>query len=48
MKDKLISVRIPDDLRDRIRAQARAEGVTMSAYVRRLISDIVAATRPMR
>lgn len=45
-KDKLISVRLPDELRDRLREEARDKGVTMSAYVRGLFSDIVGNTAP--
>lgn len=54
-KDGLISVRIPDELRDRVRALAQAEGVTMSEYVRAIITpdetpyaDPVFATRAER
>lgn len=36
-KDKLVSVRLPDDLHDKVKAQADIRGVTMSAYVRSLI-----------
>lgn len=36
-KDRLVSVRVPDELRDRIREQAQAKHLTMSAYVRDLI-----------
>lgn len=54
-KDKLISVRIPDELRDLIRAKAQEVGMTMSEYVRGIVmpdetpyADPVFATRAER
>ena len=43
-KDKLISVRMPDELRDEIRARAKAAGMPMSAYVRTLLEAKIEAS----
>lgn len=38
-KNALISVRIPDDLHDRIKSLAAAKSITMSEYVRGLVEE---------
>ena len=37
-KNAVINVRIPDDLRDKLRERACADGVSVSEYVRRIIT----------
>ena len=37
-KNAVINVRIPDNLRDKLRERARADGVSVSEYVRRIIT----------
>lgn len=37
----LIHIQIPEDLKNKLKAQARKKGITLNAYVRMLLLDIV-------